>query len=204
MAGLNKALCGIAGIIYIPGELLECGGKKLLHISDTPSCFYPELGRLIKILKPEYIVHTGDMADNIKLEFYPYSVSAYEKYVKRLIRIMEDSSAEVIIALGNHDDINIVKRYAGRSQILEKAGAVEIEGLHFRIGHYPEYISENPSDYNLFGHDLTLKSGTADGKLFFNGISSINIIGLDSGNCYFLEYPAGTNEARLKRGKIGL
>jgi hypothetical protein len=79
-----------------------------------------------------------------------------------------------------------------------------IEGLSFRISHFPEGIRELPSRYNLFGHDLTLKNGCIDDRLYFNGISYINIIGLESGTFTTLSYPSGTDDARLGRRKIGI
>jgi predicted MPP superfamily phosphohydrolase len=191
----------------VPADLHEneLKGKKLLHISDTPSSFFDELSRLISILKPDYIVHTGDLVDNIKLEIFPGSIWRYERDVAKLIKILEQSGAEELyLAIGNHDDLQTVRRLCQRSHIITTSETVDIEGLEFTIAHDPAEIIKKPSAYNLFGHNLTQKSGFSDGRLYLNGITSINLIDLDSKNHYSYPYPAGTDDNRLGRGKIGI
>lgn len=204
MLSFKKLLCNKIKKLQISSELLKSEEKKLLHISDTPLCFYSELKRLIEWLKPAYIVHTGDFTDNIKLELYPSLIHEHEKGVKALSEILEASGAEVILALGNHDNIDIVNKHFVRSRIIMEAETINLEGLSFRISHFSKGIQENPSRYNLFGHDLTLKNGYIDGKLYFNGITHISIIGLKSEEYTTLYYPSGTDDARLGRRKVGL
>lgn len=204
MLNFKEFACNVMGKLYISSELSESAEKRLLHISDTPVCFYSELKLLIARLKPAYIIHTGDLTDNIKLQLYPASVCEHEKWIKRLAVMLEESGAEIILALGNHDNFDIVNKFFKRSRIVRKAETIRIEGFDFRVSHLPEGIKEAPTQYNLFGHDLTLKSGCIDDKLYFNGISYINIIGLESGEYMTLSYPAGTDDARLGRRKIGL
>lgn len=183
----------------------EISGKKLLHISDTPFTIFGELSRIIAILKPDYIVHTGDLVDNIKLELYPNSLPRYKKDVKQLLNIMEKSSArEVYIVLGNHDDEETIRNLSSRSYIIKGSEIVDIEGLEFAIAHDPAEILSNPAKLNLFGHNLTQKSGLSEGRLYLNGISSINLIELDDMHYYSYPYPAGTDNYRLRKGKIGL
>jgi predicted phosphodiesterase len=196
-------LCAVSKL-YIPPELTASSERKLLHISDTPVCFYSELKILIEKLKPAYIVHTGDMTDNIKLDIYPGLIDEHEKGIKDLASIFDASGAEIILALGNHDNFDIDRMYLYKSYIIKGAETIEIEGKSFRISHMPEGILEAPAQYNLFGHDLTMKYGCLDGRMYFNGVSYINIIGLESGRRVMLPYPYGTSDARLGRGKVGL
>ena len=204
MSSFKKFIYNAIRKLYIPSELLESEEKKLLHISDTPLCFYSELKRLIERLKPAYIVHTGDLTDNVKLELYPALIDEHEKGIRILAAMLEASGAEIVLAMGNHDNIDIVSKHFKRSRIIMEAETIDIEGLSFRISHFPEGVQENPSRYNLFGHDLTLKNGCIDNKLYFNGIIYISIIGLESGECTTLYYPSGTDDARLGRRKTGL
>ena len=204
MSSFKKLLFQAIGMLYIPPELIESEEKKLLHISDTPLCFYSELKRLIERLEPAYIVHTGDLVDNVKLELFPTSIYEHENGIKRLSAMLETTRAEIVLSMGNHDDFDIVSKYFKRSHIIMEAETMQLGGSSFRISHFPKGIQEEPSQYNLFGHDLTLKNGCIDDKLYFNGISYINIIGLESGEYTSLRYPSGTDDARLGRRKIGL
>jgi predicted phosphodiesterase len=191
----------------VPADLheMELVGKKLLHISDTPSSFFGELARLISIIKPDYIVHTGDLVDNIKLELFPGSLWRYERDVKKLLKLLEQSSAEKIyLAMGNHDDIQTVEKLCERSHIINESEIVVIEGLKFAIVHDIERTIDKSALCTLFGHNLTQKSGYSEGRLYLNGITSINLIELKSMSYYSYPYPAGTDDNRLGRGKIGL
>ena len=145
-----------------------------------------------------------DLMDNIKLAFNPGLIDEHEKGIKELASIFDASGAEIILALGNHDDFDIDRLYLYKSRIIREAETIEIENKSFRISHLPEGIIKEPAQYNLFGHDLTLKYGLIDGNIYFNGISYINIIGLESGSHTLLCYPCGINNARLGRGKVGL
>lgn len=191
----------------VPADLHEneIKGEKLLHISDTPSSFFSELARLISILKPEYIVHTGDLVDNIKLELYPGSLWRYQRDVNQLLKILEESCAKKIyLALGNHDDVQTVETLCKRSNIIKESQIVDIKGIQFAISHYSSKILEKPAKCYLYGHDLTQKSGISKGNLYLNGIASINLIELESLNYYSYPYPSGTDNSRLGKGKIGL
>ncbi len=202
---LKQILCFLGGYVYIPDEVFQIKGKKLLHISDTPMVFFNELDRVIKKVKPDYIVHTGDLVDNIKLQMYPSSIYRYEKDLKSLLQIMENSQAEEIyLALGNHDSKEMIEKNNGRCHIIGLCEDVLIHDVEFRVSHYPSEILKSPRSVNLFGHDLSLKNNQKDRKLFFNGIISINIIELDSLEYHFLYYPHGTDDARLGKTKIGL
>ena len=62
---------------YAGGPLNDIKGPVLLHISDTPSEIYPYIFKIIDILKPQYIFHTGDLADNVKLEINKDRIKGY-------------------------------------------------------------------------------------------------------------------------------
>jgi predicted phosphodiesterase len=208
----GNAMNNIKQLLYymigrVPADLHEdeLKGKKLLHISDTPSSFFRELSRLISVLKPDYIVHTGDLVDNVKLELFPGSLWRYERDAKQLITLLEQSSAkEIYIAIGNHDDFHTIEKYCKRSHIIKAMEIMQIEGKEFAIAHDPADIHKKPAAYNLFGHNLSQKNGFTEERLYLNGISSINLVELDSMQYHNYPYPAGTDDDRLGRGKIGL
>jgi predicted phosphodiesterase len=175
----------------------------LLHISDTPSNFYGGLKRLIKQISPEYIIHTGDFVDDVKLQIRPYKLWLYEKNAIELMKILEASDAQKIhIVLGNHDEENVLKRHAVRCKISE-AQSLTIENRSFNISHYSYDIFEKPASFHLFGHDLSMESSFESNCWHLNGISAINIIFLGSGIVLNLPYPYGIDNARQKKTHIG-
>ncbi len=200
----KKSLYGFWGGVYVPPEILEKKEKTLLHISDTPANIYPGIKKLIHKLKPEYIIHTGDMVDNIKIDIYPQQISEYKQQVKQLIEIMENSAAQIIITLGNHDSRDIIEGFCKRSIVTERGYSTEISGYSFNMSHFSQVILEAPAQYNLFGHDLSIESGVKDEKIYLNGICNINVIKLESMDIFYLPYPWGTNDLRLckRRFKI--
>ncbi|QXM06299.1 metallophosphoesterase family protein [Crassaminicella indica] len=204
MINFKKLFYYLIGSVYIPEELFNSNEKILLHISDTPSNFFSVLNYLLSKLKPTYIVHTGDLVDNIKLEIYPYRLDDYIKKVNRIIEILENSSAKnIYLALGNHDNKKVVNNITKRSHIIEKSGIINIEDIEIKISHFPNEIKNSTTQYNLFGHDLTINSKIEDEKIYLNGILSINIILLESKKLFTLPYPYGTDDSRLGRFRIG-
>lgn len=205
MDKLLTLLYKFTGSVYIPRELELQEEKLILHISDTPICFFSPLETLIRKLKPEYIIHTGDLVDNLKLQFSESLLPRYERSLKMLMDIMEASTAkEVYIVPGNHDRVNIIENFSRRSIIKESPSNINIEGINIRVSHYANDVMMDSQDINLFGHDLSLYSSTLEDRIYLNGISSINIITIESRQVFKLLYPFGTDDMRLKRGKIGL
>lgn len=193
------------GLVHIPQYVKNRNEEIILHVSDTPYSFFYTLKKLIKKINPEYIIHTGDLVDNIKLEFCHYSLFSYITKLKILVNILEDSSAKKIyISLGNHDKKEALEDISSRITIIEKSDNIKIGNLNLRISHFSDEIIKNPLEYNLFGHDLSIRNKIADEKVYLNGIESINIISINSGDITKLPYPFGIDDDRLKKGKVGL
>lgn len=196
---------GLAGRVWIPRELEEPGEPLLLHLSDTPAACYPALPRLLRQLKPRWIVHTGDLVDDVKLGMYPNRLPQYVPQVRRLIRMLEASEAETIwLCLGNHDDADAVRGCRDRSILVTDAELLHLEGLNVGIGHYGEAALAVGGDICLFGHSLDLKTDGQTAPKRLNGLEGIYVIGARSGRIVRLSYPAGTDDQRLGRGKMGL
>ena len=190
---------------YISEEILkDIKGPILLHISDTPVDIYHYIFRIIDILKPQFIIHTGDMADNIKLEIHKEKIDLYYKGVKNLIEGLEKNEfSKVYYALGNHDCNEIVSQLTKRGKILEES-LLTIEDCNFAVGHYHKEYSYK-IDFNLYGHSFEPGHYNKEGTIGLNGLLNINIIDLSTKRVFHLEYPMGTNSSRgmvLKR--IGL
>ncbi len=205
MSKFNKAIDALRGRVDINDSLISNKSPLLLHISDTPSQFYPELKRIINLINPEYIIHTGDLADNLKCEFKPSLLMKYRYEVKKLLKILNKSSAEKIyLALGNHDDYDFISDNKGRLEVYSDVGELEFNNIKLVYSHYPEYIKNPHADIYLFGHDIKPESVFSDLYISLNGVNSINIINLETLEIQCLNYPMGTNSARLNKNKIGL
>lgn len=204
MKKLKTGVYSAMGRIYIPEEIRE---KKdlILHISDTPMAIYPAIRRLIRKMKPRVIIHTGDLADHIKLEFNEHLMNEFLGDARKIIRIMEFSSAqEIYLVMGNHDKYLKVKEMVSRSSLIEMDGIVKIEGHDFHLSHYYEDVITDPRDFNLYGHNPEKKNHKVRTRWFLNGVSSINVIEGETGKVHELRYPWGTDSNRYRRVKSGL
>lgn len=194
----------LAGRIHIPKEETHGHGPRLLHISDTPSLFFSELSRVIKIIQPDYIIHTGDLVDDIKLQLYPGAIRYYERQVLELLKTLNQSSAkEVYIALGNHDSADYINKQNNRIKIVEDYGLVEIEGIKIAFSHYAKQIINLSADLYLFGHDLTTSSKHEEDRVLLNGITSLNVVELHTMDIKYYDYPWGIDDSRLNKRRIG-
>lgn len=205
MKDIYIGLLSLFNYPYISEELLkDLKGPILLHISDTPVDIYHYIFRIVDILKPQFIIHTGDMADNIKLEIYKDRIDQYYKGVTKLIKGLEKNEySKIYYVLGNHDDYEAVSQLSKRGIILED-GVLNIDDCSFTVGHYyKEYSYE--VDFNLYGHSFEPKHYTKNETIGLNGLLNINIIDLTTKRVFHLDYPSGTNASRgMKLKRIGL
>ena len=206
MSKFNKAIDALRGRVDINDSLISNKSPLLLHISDTPSQFYPELKRIINLINPEYIIHTGDLADNLKCEFKPSLLMKYRYEVKKLLKILNKSSAKKIyLALGNHDNYDFINDNKGRLRVCKDSCELEFDNIKKLVfSHYPDSIKPPYADIYLFGHNIEPESVFSDLYISLNGVNSINIINLETLEIQCLNYPMGTNSARLNKNKIGL
>ncbi|MCT4508959.1 MAG: metallophosphoesterase [Tepidibacter sp.] len=198
---LNRSI----GRVYVPKYIRNRSEEVILHISDTPYSFFYALKDLIKKINPEYIIHTGDLVDNIKLEFCHYSLYRYSKRLEILVDILSKSSAKkTYICLGNHDKKEVLKSMSDKIDIIDICENIRIKDLELRMSHYSSEIIKDPQEYNLYGHNLDIKNKIDNGRTYLNGIQSINIIYTDTKKVEYLAYPFGIDDERLRKGKIGL
>lgn len=203
MKTLYPILNYLTGKIYIPDSAKQLQRPTLLHISDTPNTSFKAILKLIRTLEPDYIVHTGDLVDNIKLQLYPMAVMRYETSLKPLIGSLENSKAKAIwLCMGNHDHEQTVRRYAKRSQVVSCAQQIECHGRSIHICHYAYLVERNPEELNLFGHNLDAPLWT-DQSIFLNGVKHISLISLETMTVCQMRYPIGTDEHRLGKGRVG-
>nr|WP_321502500.1 metallophosphoesterase [uncultured Dethiosulfovibrio sp.] len=193
------------GAVYIPDELIGRSGEFLLHVSDTPSSFFPDLNRIISKVRPLWVVHTGDLVDQVKLGLYPSLISSYRERIPRLSAILDRGSRkgdfQVVISLGNHDDSDTVEEFFPHCHIIDKVGGFSVHGWSFKASHYSSLISGSKDIIGLFGHDLSSLEGDPFG---LNGIKSVNLFSLKTGEVYEIPYPRYIDDQRQMKRRIGL
>ena len=173
-----------------------------MHISDTPDDIYNYIFRLINILKPQFVIHTGDLADNIKLGNNKNLLSSYHKSVAKLIDGLEENEySKIYYALGNLDDYETVSHLTKRGVILQ-ADPFVINDFSFIVSHYHK---EYPVEFNLYGHSFEPAHYKQNETIGLNGVLNINIVDLSTKEVFHLDYPIGTNRfRRMETKKIGL
>lgn len=200
------SLCRIFFGIYIPGSFRTLRGKAILHLSDTPSTFYPGISRLIRFLEPPCIVHTGDLADEVKLGIVPGDLPRYRRKLGQLAGILGgwSSGRLLIIVTGNHDDEDSVREFFPSSRILPGKGRESACGLEMNLSHDLKDLAVPPARFNLYGHDPSLPDRVEGNAVFLNGLHGIHFISVDTGEVLRLAYPAFVEDGRLARRKTGL
>ncbi len=188
---------------YIPEDIKNEKGPLLMHISDTTEESFKYVIQAIQNINPQYLVHTGDIVDNIKLETNKHYLGLYKKSLKKFINSIEIYDLTPYYVIGNHDDIDSVRKLSSKGIILEK-GVIEIEGRFFYLSHKHEETNTK-ADYFLYGHSFFPPHYEEGNKIGLNGLLNINVIVLSTGKIYQIEYPMGINYYRkMERGSIGL
>lgn len=188
----------LSGRILIPDEAIHRDEPVLVHISDTPRMTFRAIEEMVQVIRPEYIVHTGDLVDNLKLELFPGQARQYGIQVQVMLRIINMAEKLGVIALGNHDLPTLKNQETDRLWIREGVIRETIGGGRFIISHV--YPGGEAGAFSLFGHDGTVGQGPRE----LNGIFNIHVILLRSGRVLKLDYPWDTDEQRLLKRKIGL
>lgn len=198
MEEIWKILRHLTGGIYVPDELKNMS-IKIMHISDTPSMIYRDLIRLIKTVKPHVLIHTGDIADEVKLEMLPYHVQKYKARANHFLKSISPYVQDrIIITLGNHDCREALHPLT-KLEIYEQSTLLDIYGIKISISHYYEKLHAE-SAFFMYGHCR----GNNDDPRYLDGIDSINIIKVDNLEVIKLLYPAGTDDYRFRKSKIGI
>jgi len=199
-----RILARLSGSLSIPPEAehLPCA---LLHVSDTPSVFYPDLARLLAAVRPRFVVHTGDLADEVKIRAGVLDRPLYERKTGALLEILEASvAARVLLLMGNHDDTATVRRLARRAEVFEGCALLDLERVRIAAAHRPEDLWGHAADLNLYGHDTSVLPPDTDGRLYLNGNVRIRVIDLESRAVLSIDYPRSVHDARQRKRKIGL
>lgn len=192
----------VANRPFIPDTLLT-SRRLILHISDTPTEIYPFLYRVIERLKPIEIIHTGDMADNYKIEKQDFHLPHYQQAVFGFLQqIRKLSKAGIHIVRGNHDDIATLKALCPGERFDDRM--IKLYGKKFFLMHT---LEEDPVEegYYCFGHKFEPLTEVGDDRVILNGLLAINVIDVDRWTVHHVAYPVGINAYRkMTNGRIKL
>lgn len=193
-----KILYCITGKIYVPGDLID-SSVKILHISDTPSMIYKDILKLLKMVQPDILIHTGDIADEVKLEGMPQQIARYKARAADFLRSVGRYVKErIIIVPGNHDDEKVIGSIRN-IEVYKEGSIIEAYGKRIGLAHMFDRLPEN-CDYYMYGHDKTV----VDYPGYLNGLDSISILKIEKNETVKLFYPKGTDDFRFRRIKIGI
>ncbi|HPD97034.1 MAG TPA: metallophosphoesterase [Synergistales bacterium] len=204
LARVLRIIEGLVPGMTLPVSLDDFRGRCILHVSDTPSVFYGDLRRLVDHFCPVFLVHTGDLADDVKVGLHPGEMGLYRKRLKALFHAIGGVPAgHIAIACGNHDIAEDIRKVCKGCLLFEGGGRATICGLDIALGHYIREIPSPPSRFNLYGHDL---SSPPPGirEIFLNGVTAVNLIDTETGEIAAIPYPRYVDESRLCRRKRGL
>lgn len=199
---LKKVIKNFSSGIYdfknrykLPEEYHNSNELKIMHISDTPESIYSHIYKMLNYSRPDIIIHTGDLVDNLKLENSGDELKPIyqKKSAEFIVNLEKLTSAKIIYIPGNHDDANIIEKNINRSEIMSEGSIVEFDGVKIGLAHYPEKLPLN-ADINLFGH--TNQENFDGENKFLNGISNINYILLPSKEDFKVKYPWCVDQGR--------
>ena len=173
----------------IPEGVKDIKGTKLLHISDTDSRMYSYYKKLFEAVKPDIILHTGDMADEVKVGRMPETREEYLYKSKKMIGILKDAGARVIIVPGNNDLPDEIKRLAPFAEVYPRDTIIEIDGEECRISHEVHKITYDKK-WHFYGHGYTgeewnLEKNVPGAECRFNACECTYVVSI-SENKYFL------------------
>lgn len=151
--------------VYVPKELSNSRSLKLLHIGDTSSYTYPYYQMLAAKIKPDVIIHTGDMVDEVKAGRMAGTEEEYETGLKKIADILKNSGAkQIYIVPGNNDLPELVEKHAPFADVLKPDTQVTIGGVTCTLAHAWYEISTK-SQWYFYGHGLTGESWSPDRNL---------------------------------------
>ena len=180
--------------IQVPAELKEEKSLKLLHIGDTHSETYTYYKQIIKMVKPDIIIHTGDTADEIKVGRMPEMKAEYVSAIQVLLKILKDARCKVYWIPGNNDLPEEIAKSAPFIEIVQPDTVMNIGGVDICVSHSKEQIT-GKADIYLYGHGTRADNEELEkhlpGKqtLYLNDMWNTYVLVLPQKKLYAFERP---------------
>jgi predicted phosphodiesterase len=180
----------------------------VLHISDTPFSSYRWIQNILDKMRPDIVIHTGDMVDDIKIGRFPQKLPEYYEKVLPLLALLRNKKGrKIILVPGNHDDYGFIAEHVGANDMVLLEGTVlDLYGKRFGFAHQVTRIPREPVDFCLYGHGYTHDNwdplwNKKNQTCHFNGFRFATCICLPSGSFENIPYPDEIFDSRL--GKSG-
>lgn len=152
---LERMTCPYEGEIKEAEALSSFKGRRILHIGDTLSYEYPFYKKLIELVRPDVIIHTGDMVDEVKVGGRPELREEYVAKLRVLVDMMKESGARLIVVAGNNDLPDEIQKMAPEIEMYEPNSVINVCDVECRAGHY---VADMTFDKKLtfYGHSSAL------------------------------------------------
>ncbi len=156
-------------------------GMRVLHISDTHSANYAYYQKLFEELSPDVIIHTGDLADELKAGRIESMRPYWKEAAAEIIKMMERTPARVIIVPGNNDIEETLSGLAQRAKVLPRNTVLTLGDKKFQLCHELNRLDESiEADICLYGHGLTGETRTPEdnergGKRYYNACWGVSL-----------------------------
>lgn len=183
------------GEIDLPLWLSKVEGEKVLHIGDTESQNYPFYRALINALKPDVIIHTGDMADEVKAGRIPLMRDEYLHKIEVMAKMLRESGAKrIIIVPGNNDLTDEIKALLPEAEIYPENSVTEIDGRPCRLSHSVKALTPD-GKWCFYGHGFTGETweysmNTEGGECRFNVCNGVTVASPSSGKFALIKVPS--------------
>ncbi len=182
------------GTVDIPPEVREMKGVKFLHIGDTDSREYPYFKKLIEEVKPDIILHTGDVADEVKVGRIPGTRYEYKSKIRYILKTLAESGAEIMIVPGNNDVADDIKEAIPTATVYPTNSVVTVDGVECRIGHQVHHMTFD-RQWAFYGHGFTGDSWDHEsgnkpgGECRFNASVGSFVCNLQNNEFYLIKTP---------------
>lgn len=151
------------------------GKCKVLHIGDTLTRNYAFYRQLIETVDPDIILHTGDLADEVKAGRCETDRAVYPEKIRPLMDALLSFKKPVWIVPGNNDVVGVLSAYEPAVRLLEPDTVLTLEGVRVCMVHRLCDIHQAAEVY-LYGHgysgdDHMLSDNARPGPRYYNACS---------------------------------
>ena len=135
----------------LPEDLRQLRGSKLLCIGNTPSLLYPYYRKLIEEVKPDIILHTGNLAAEVHARLLPENGKEYVSKIKVLLDAMIASEARLIIVPSTNDLPHEIRQLCPNVEICNSDADMILDGIQIKLGRQVAFLLFD-KDWDFYGH----------------------------------------------------